>query len=50
MDHSNNNINYNQNLLVNYLKDLKRDNPQLITSHGLYQTLWDSTITANKSK
>lgn len=45
-----NNITYNQNLLANYLKEIKKDNPQLLTTHGLYQTLWDTTVSSSKSK
>ena len=44
------NIAYNQTLLINYLKDIKKENPQLISTHGLYQTLWDVIVSSNKNK
>lgn len=36
-------------LLAAYLRETKKENPQFVASHGLYQTLWDMTVSKNKA-
>lgn len=36
-------------LLAAHLRETKKENPQFLASHALYQTLWDLTVSKNKA-